>query len=334
MGTTRPARRASSRTTSIIRRWSSWDPCEKLSRATSIPAPISARTPSTEATAGPSVQTIFVRRGAGRGIGGGGAAGGAGTYTAAPPSSGTAGLRNRRKRSRTSDAKPGRSGAVRRGGALHRKPSPPPYSHTSPEPATPPAHRRGGVAAGARPALLVRLHDVDRGALAVLARVDRPRPVPGADGERVARGRLGVGRGLCAHGHSDLHGNGGGLRDGLQALRGIARRGGRGGRNRPAVGAGDGRAGGGLREAAEPGVEGAGDEREAGREPGLLLRLRERGGGRPARRLRGGRRSRRGPPLPRRSREARRAGRRRRRRPRPPRGRAAARPDRRRRPST
>ena len=46
----------------ITRRWESWSPCEKLRRATSIPAIISSRSFSREALAGPMVHTIFVLR--------------------------------------------------------------------------------------------------------------------------------------------------------------------------------------------------------------------------------------------------------------------------------
>src|SRR5262249_29644215 len=50
-----------SRTACSWARWSSWLPWEKLSRAASIPARASCTTPLS-AEAGPSVQTIFVRR--------------------------------------------------------------------------------------------------------------------------------------------------------------------------------------------------------------------------------------------------------------------------------
>src|SRR5262245_13024757 len=54
---------ATSRTTSISPAWSSCDPWEKLRRAASIPARASSRTVSRDEEAGPSVATIFVRRG-------------------------------------------------------------------------------------------------------------------------------------------------------------------------------------------------------------------------------------------------------------------------------
>ena len=46
---------------SMRARCSSCDPCEKLKRATSMPAPIRARSDASSSTDGPSVQTIFVR---------------------------------------------------------------------------------------------------------------------------------------------------------------------------------------------------------------------------------------------------------------------------------
>ncbi len=52
-----------SRTTCIRCAWSSCVPCEKFSRAASIPARASSSTISCEDEAGPSVATIFVRRG-------------------------------------------------------------------------------------------------------------------------------------------------------------------------------------------------------------------------------------------------------------------------------
>ena len=45
----------------IVTACCSWDPCEKLIRATSSPASMSDRSTSGEADAGPNVQTIFVR---------------------------------------------------------------------------------------------------------------------------------------------------------------------------------------------------------------------------------------------------------------------------------
>src|SRR5689334_18129022 len=42
--------------------WSAWLPCEKLSRATFMPAAIRAAILSSELVAGPMVQTILVRR--------------------------------------------------------------------------------------------------------------------------------------------------------------------------------------------------------------------------------------------------------------------------------
>jgi hypothetical protein len=52
-----------SRTTCIRAAWSSCVPWEKFSRAASIPARARSRTASRDDDAGPSVATIFVRRG-------------------------------------------------------------------------------------------------------------------------------------------------------------------------------------------------------------------------------------------------------------------------------
>src|SRR5260221_1485837 len=59
----RPSRAATARTRRIVSACSSSVPCEKLMRATSMPAPASASMLSVLAEAGPSVQTILVRRG-------------------------------------------------------------------------------------------------------------------------------------------------------------------------------------------------------------------------------------------------------------------------------
>src|SRR5262245_66223627 len=58
-----------SRTTLIRSAWSSCDPCEKLRRAASTPARASSSTRSRDDDAGPSVATIFVRRGSSADIG-------------------------------------------------------------------------------------------------------------------------------------------------------------------------------------------------------------------------------------------------------------------------
>jgi hypothetical protein len=57
-----PSASATSRTVSTRSRCSSWVPCEKFIRATSIPAATRRRSVSGSVVAGPSVQTIFVRR--------------------------------------------------------------------------------------------------------------------------------------------------------------------------------------------------------------------------------------------------------------------------------
>ena len=57
-----PSAALSARTISNRAPCSSCVPCEKLSRATSMPASISPRMPSRVSTAGPMVQTIFARR--------------------------------------------------------------------------------------------------------------------------------------------------------------------------------------------------------------------------------------------------------------------------------
>src|SRR6185503_6869479 len=59
----RPTSSATSRTWPAHLAWSSCVPCEKFSRATFMPARASSRTLSREDDAGPSVATIFVRRG-------------------------------------------------------------------------------------------------------------------------------------------------------------------------------------------------------------------------------------------------------------------------------
>src|SRR5262245_18081289 len=58
-----------SRTSRIRSAWSSCAPCEKLRRAASIPARASSNTRSRDDDAGPSVATIFVRRGSSADIG-------------------------------------------------------------------------------------------------------------------------------------------------------------------------------------------------------------------------------------------------------------------------
>src|SRR5262249_18057390 len=58
-----------SRTRRIRSAWSSCVPCEKLRRAASIPARASSSTRSRDDDAGPSVATIFVRRGSSADIG-------------------------------------------------------------------------------------------------------------------------------------------------------------------------------------------------------------------------------------------------------------------------
>ncbi len=60
-----PHSRAIRRTVAIVPACSSWEPCEKLMRATLSPASMSERSTSGEEEAGPSVQTIFVRERAG-----------------------------------------------------------------------------------------------------------------------------------------------------------------------------------------------------------------------------------------------------------------------------
>lgn len=60
VATQTPTSSAAVRTNSCRRMWSSTVPCEKLNRATLIPAPIISRTLSSESIAGPSVATIFV----------------------------------------------------------------------------------------------------------------------------------------------------------------------------------------------------------------------------------------------------------------------------------
>ncbi len=65
IATGRPTRAAIARTASMRRRWSEWEPWEKLIRATSRPARTKASNRSRSSTAGPSVQTILVRRMAG-----------------------------------------------------------------------------------------------------------------------------------------------------------------------------------------------------------------------------------------------------------------------------
>src|SRR6266850_2136672 len=56
----RSVARAAARRLSIVRPWSSNDPCEKLSRATSIPARIMSSITARDADAGPTVAVIFV----------------------------------------------------------------------------------------------------------------------------------------------------------------------------------------------------------------------------------------------------------------------------------
>src|SRR5271165_2815010 len=56
------SRAEAARSRSIVRACSSWVPCEKLSRATSIPARISRSIISAESLAGPRVHTILALR--------------------------------------------------------------------------------------------------------------------------------------------------------------------------------------------------------------------------------------------------------------------------------
>ena len=58
----RPASFSALRTSSAVRAWSSCVPCDRFSRAPSMPASISAAIISGVAEAGPMVATIFVRR--------------------------------------------------------------------------------------------------------------------------------------------------------------------------------------------------------------------------------------------------------------------------------
>jgi hypothetical protein len=62
MVTWRSARPAASRTRRAVSAWSSLVPCEKFSRATSMPASTIRTSTSGAREAGPTVATIFVRR--------------------------------------------------------------------------------------------------------------------------------------------------------------------------------------------------------------------------------------------------------------------------------